>query len=193
MAITDIVERIGTDAAAEAGALLEAARTEASRITAEAEATAAREAAEARARAEQDAATEAATILANARLAVRDELLAAKRHLAEDVLDRAREALEALPDAEYLELIAQACAEVARGGETLAVARADAKRLAGIAERVRAMGREVTAVDGPAPLAHGVLLEGDRVRMELSPASLVDDRREELLLVAARALFGEGE
>jgi hypothetical protein len=35
-----------------------------------------------------------------------------------------------------------------------------------------------------------VLLTGDRVRVEVSPASLIDDARDELLLVASRTLFG---
>lgn len=193
MAITDILERISADAAGEAGAILKAAEEEAARITAEAESTVARETAAALAAADLDGGNEAATLLANARLSARDELLASKRALAEGVLDRARAALETLPDGEYLELIAGAAASACAGGETLAVAAADATRLAGLPERLRALGCRVTPAGEPAPLERGVLLSGDRVRVEVSPASLVEDRREELLLVAARALFGEGE
>lgn len=193
MAITDILQRIGSDAAGEAGSILQAAEEEASRITAEADEALARETASALAAAEQGAGNEAATLLANARLEARDTLLASKRALAEGVLDRARAALEMLPDGEYLALIADAAASACAGGETLAVAPADATRLASLPDVLRTRGCDVTLGDEPAPLERGVLLAGDRVRVELSPASLVDDRREELLLVAARALFGEGE
>lgn len=193
MAIIDILERIDTDAGAEAAEILTAAEAEAARITAEAEATVARESAAALAAADGDAAIGAATLLANARLTSRDALLASKRVLAESALERAREALEALPDAEYLELIANGVAATCAGGETLGIASADAKRLAKLPARLRELGCEVAFAAKPAPLSRGVLLTGDRVRVEVSPASLVADRREELLLVAARTLFGEGE
>jgi vacuolar-type H+-ATPase subunit E/Vma4 len=193
VAITDILERISADAAGEAGAILKAAEAEAARITAEAEATVARETAAALAAADLGAGNEAATLLANARLEARDTLLTGKRALAEGVLDRARAALEALPDGEYLALIADAAAGACAGGETLSIASADASRLAGLPEALRTRGCDVMLGGEPAPLERGVLLAGDRVRVEISPASLVDDRREELLLVAARALFGERE
>ena len=120
MAITDIISRISTDAATESAAVVDAAKAEAARIVAQAEATLAAEREAALAAAEHDAAEEAAMLLASARLAARDDLLARKRALAERVLERAGEALVALPDAEYLELITAGVAKAAAGGETLA-------------------------------------------------------------------------
>ena len=190
MAITDILTRIETDAASEAAAVVDAAKAEAARIVAQAEATLAAEREAALAAAEHDAAEEAAMLLASARLAARDDLLARKRALAERVLERAGEALVALPDAEYLELIASGVAQAAAGGETLSVAAADAKRLGGLAKRLDGRGVRVTVVSEPAPIERGVLLAGDRMRVEISPASFVADHRDRLLLVAAGALFG---
>lgn len=193
MAITDILTRIETDAASEAAAIIGAAEAEAARIVAQAEATLAAEREAALAAAEHDAAEEAAMLLASARLAARDDLLARKRALAERVLERAGEALVALPDAEYLELITAGVAKAAAGGETLAIATADAKRLGGLAKRLEDRGVRVSVAAEPAPIERGVLLTGDRMRVEVSPASLVADHRDRLLLVAAGALFGGEE
>ena len=132
-------------------------------------------------------------LLASARLAARDSLLARKRALAERVLELAGEALVALPDAEYLEMIAAGAVKAAAGGERLVVAAADAKRLGALPARLDALGARVTAAPGPAPIARGVLLTGDRMRVEVSPSSLVADHRDRLLLIAADALFGGEE
>ncbi len=193
MAITDLLTRIGSDAADEGGKIVGAAESEAALILSAAEATLATERAAALQAAERDGAEEAGMILANARLATRDALLAEKRALAERVLERAIEALEAMPDDAYLDLIARAVGRAAVGGETLTVAPADAKRLSGLGARLAADGVSVSVTSGAAPLDHGVLLTGDRIRVEVSPAALVSDRRDELLLVAARELFGGTE
>ncbi len=193
MAITDIIERIEADAAAEAGAIVEAAEAEAARLLAEAEAMLAAEREEALARVGREAAEEAGTLLANARLAARDELLVEKRALVERVLERARESLETLPDAQYLEFIAAGVREASAGGEALAVAPADSRRLGGLAARLTELGVRVTLASEPAPLEHGVLLVGDRVRVEVSPAAIIASRRDELLQTVARELFGGKE
>ena len=193
MAITDILTRIDTDASAEAGAIIAAAEAEAARLESEAAAGAARAREHSLAEAELRATEEAATLMANARLEARDALLGAKRELAEGVLERAREALEQLPDAEYLTLIADRAAESAEGATMLAIAAADAKRLAGLVENLQGRGVAIAVSTEAAPLDHGVLLTGDRVRVEVSPASIIADRRDELLLVAAQTLFGERE
>lgn len=193
MAIIDIIERIEADAAAEAGAIVEAAEAEAARLLADAEATLAAEREEALATVGREAAEEAGMLLANARLVARDALLVEKRALVERVLERARESLEALPDAQYLEFIAAGVREAATGGETLAVAPADTRRLGGLATRLAELGVRVTPASEPAPLERGVLLTGDRVRVEVSPAATIAGRRDELLLTAARELFGRKE
>lgn len=191
MAIADIVERIASDAAAEVAEIIGAAEAESQRIGADAAARRTREREHALERATRDAAGEAATMRANERLAARDALLTARGRHVEVVLALAVEALGALPDAEYLDLIARKVTTLARGGERLAVAAADATRLAPLAERLRESGIDVTTADEPAPLERGVVLTGDRVRIEVSPASLVAERRDQLAAVAASALFSE--
>lgn len=190
MAITDLIERIEGDASSEAAAIMDAARAEAAQITARAEATAAAERQAALAAAGQAASDERETLLANARLSARDGLLVRKREQAEAVLVRAREALESMPEAEYLELIAAAVERAATGDEMLAIASADADRLSGLAAALEQRGLALAVAKEPAPIDRGVLLTGDRVRVEISPASLVADARDQLLLVASQALFG---
>lgn len=190
MAIDDLITRIENDAAVEAEQLAAAAESEAAAIVSHAVATAESERAATMQRAVVAASNETATVLANARLKARDELLARKRIQAERVLERAQHALETLPDAEYLELIASAVAQRAVDGDRLAVAEADAQRLAGLKERLAAVGVDVTVAAEAAAQGRGALLTGDRVRLEVSPASLVAEQREHLLLVASRELFG---
>jgi hypothetical protein len=59
------------------------------------------------------------------------------------------------------------------------------------AARERGVDVELAFDDEPASLAHGVLLEGERMSVEISPAALVGERREELRGHAAVVLFGD--
>lgn len=190
MAIDDLIGRIEGDATEEAATVIKDAKASAKRLKAAAKDKADLERIRALEEARRRSAEESETLLANARLAARDRLLSAKRERAERVLVRAQQALEALPDAEYVDLIASAVARTAGSGETLSIAAADSKRLAGLAARLESLGVRLKPTAAAAPLDRGVLIEGDRLRVEVSPASLVADSRDRLLLVAARELFG---
>ncbi|MBE0475576.1 MAG: hypothetical protein IBX62_00525 [Coriobacteriia bacterium] len=193
MALADILERIHSDARREAAAMVQSARHAAEERVREAEARAAaeKEAAVSRARAEADA--EARTMLAGARLRARDRAVAERRRVVEHALSEAVRELDALPDDAYVALLAAGVARGARGGERVLIAPADAARLDGrLAEAVRAAGGpEVTVAREPAPVERGVMLEGSRMRVEVSPAAMVRARSEELTAKAAEVLFGE--
>ena len=197
MALSDIVRRIGGDAtdeaaalvaeaASQADALLGAARDEANRSR-----TAVLEAARA------GAAAEAETVRAAARLAARDNALAAKRKLIDLVLERAQDEIVGLGDAEYASFVARSIVAVARGGERVLVAPADAGRLAGrlphaVAAAAHAAGVAVPPLawtGDPAPVDHGVVLAGDRVSVDLSIDAIVGERADELAMLAAARLF----
>lgn len=193
MAIADIIERIEGDAQAEAEAILSAARARAEAIEAQARAEAEREAARIRARGFERARIQAEMLVANARLAARDALLAAKREMAERVLDEARRHLEDLPADEYAAFIARQVSKAALPGQRALIAAADRGRLAGLGSLLSKAGVDV-AVDGETPdLPHGVLLEGEGVRVEVSAAACVAEAHDALLLLAVRSLFGEEE
>lgn len=195
MALADIIDRIEGDAVREGQSLLDAAQAEAEQLL-----TAARDEAEGAAKravadAEREAARDAATLVAAARLAARDEALAGRRALIERAMAALADRLVALPDAEYVEYLADAIAKSARGDERVLVAEADRDRLGDLAAavevRARELGRELALAypDEPAPVAAGVLLEGERESVDLSIVGLIETRRESLVMEVADALF----
>jgi len=193
VALADILTRIDTDSESESGAILEAAQERADSILAEATSRADAHRAQVAAAATAAAAREADTIVVNARLAARDAEVTARRALLDEALAAAADALAALPDAEYSRFLAERIAEVARGGETLSFGADDASRRDLVTQELARIAPQLTlqVADEPAPFARGALLEGARVRAELSLSSLVDERREELEIVMARVLFPE--
>lgn len=199
MALADILNRIGADAAIESQAVIDAAQAEADRTLSEARAEA-EVAADAIARTSaREAALTAETLLANARLEARDALLVAKR----EVLDRALVMLGGriveLPDAEYAAFLARAIVDAARGGERVLVAAADAGRLGGLQAAVKsaatAAGRDLSLVfDGEhAAVAHGVMLLGARDSVDLSVDGIIGGQREALLMRLAALVFVDEE
>ncbi len=199
MALADIIGRIESDAGAEARALTDGAKARAEAMLARAKRDGQHDRDRTLLEARHDAESRAATLLANARLSARDEMLGAKRALVERVLLEAEERLLALDDDAYARLIAKGIVQSARGGDVVRVAAADRKRLAGlstwVADVADEAGRELELVYLPedADLAHGVVLEADRVSAEVSPASMVAGRRNELMAIATARLFPDEE
>jgi vacuolar-type H+-ATPase subunit E/Vma4 len=194
VALADILQRIEEDAGAEAAAILAQAEEAAAAVRAEAQERA-------RARTEQvvahtTAEAEAAgrTRLATARLAARDNALAAKRHLVERVLAEVVRHLESLPADEYAAFIAREVSRVARGGETLSIGQEDHARLsARLGVALAAAGVQVAIRGTTAAIDRGVLIEGDRVKVVVSAGSLVASRRDRLVAVVSETLFGHEE
>ncbi|MHB8805716.1 MAG: V-type ATP synthase subunit E [Coriobacteriia bacterium] len=191
MAIADIISRIEDDAQAEAGAVLVAAQARADATIAAARSGAERDAERIKTRGVEVARVEAGTLLANARLAARDALLGARKELAERVLAGVREALETLPDDEYAAFIARETARVAVPGQRIRVAAADAGRLADLGALVAAYGIEMAIEGEAADLSRGVRVEGEGVRVEVSPAAYVAEHHGDMLQIAVRELFRE--
>jgi vacuolar-type H+-ATPase subunit E/Vma4 len=195
VAIDDIVARIAQDAEAEAAAIVAEAEGDAARLTGDARSRAADEAARVVARGRTVAERDAATLVANARLAARDAMLAARLELDGEALAKAEAALVALPDAEYAALVARGVAASAAEGDRLLVGTADGARLrAGLPGALKAAGAPVLEIgDGPADVEHGVIVQGERVRVEVSPAAMIAEQRDEMLAIADTALFGAEE
>lgn len=189
MAIADIITRIEDDARAEADAIISAARERADAVRERARIDAEREAERIVERTLTQAKVEADTLLANARLAARDSLLAAKKDLAERALTEAETRLESLPDDEYAALIAREVAKVAVPGQRVRVSAADGSRLSTLDALLRDAGVDVTVEDGAADVDRGVCVEGDGVRVEVSAASYIAEHRADLLHVAVGVLF----
>ncbi|MDO9108448.1 MAG: hypothetical protein Q7U89_05595 [Coriobacteriia bacterium] len=194
MALSDIIQRIDRDADAEAFALLavaeERSAAQHTAVTAAAEADKAALLAKSAHQSEQDA----RTLVATARLRGRDRVLAEKRVLIARALDKAVESIEALDDALYAKVLATGVVKVARGGEIIRPASADAARLAGTLEpALSAVGIKATVGEPVVDLAHGILVQGDRVRAEVSARAMVDANRSELESLVAEKLFGGDE
>ncbi|MDP2182208.1 MAG: hypothetical protein Q8K99_06535 [Actinomycetota bacterium] len=191
MALADILKRIDRDAEDEANDVLLTAEREAQRLHAEAEATVVadheREVAHAQAVAQDDARTR----IAGARLRGRDRVLGEKRVLIDRVLHRSVESIEKLADDRYATLHAREVARATRGGERILVAEADGPRLnATLPAALAAVGVDAELSGTTGDIAHGVLLQGERMRMEISPAAMVDARRAELEALVSKHLFG---
>lgn len=192
MAIDDIVARITRDAEAEAAALLDAAREDADRVTADAAQRAEADAARAQARAKADAEREASTMTAAARLSARDSMLAARQAAVAATLGRVEEALVALPDDRYATLLVRELAGTRLPAGSLRAGSEDAARLrASLPAALAASGIHAGLADEPADIPHGIVLVGDRVRIEVSPGSIIESRRADLEAEIDRALFGE--
>ena len=194
MAIDDIVTRIAADARDEGDALLDAARADAERVRADAHARAeARTAGEA-ARGTADAERDAATLLANARLAARDALLTARQALDREAIERIEEALVGSDDERYAALLARGIAEAADCCGSLRIGTADPDRLRHtLPKALAAAGVTLPIEDAPADIERGVVLSGDRVRVEVSAAAMLKARRDDLLAEVDAALFGKDE
>ncbi len=192
MSLADIVRKIESDAGAEATAILRAAEADADEARAEAvrasESSRERTMAQARIASEDDARMRVAA----ARLSGRDRLLAEKRVMIERVLKQAMARLVALPDEEYAALLAREIARVARGPENIALGESDAERLSQhLPSALRDAGCDAQVGESTTQIDRGVLLEGDRMRVEVSVAALVHARQEEYEAVIAQTLFGE--
>lgn len=195
MALADIIKKIETEAHEESAAILQAAQQRASEILERAGAEAARKHDAALAEATEQAQREAARTVVAARLAARDEGLTRKRALVSEVLEQVVTSLPSAPAGVYAGFLARQVAAVARGGEIAHLGSADAHLADALAEGVRmsAPGLDMTIAAEPAPFKHGVLLVGDRVRVDLSLASIVGERREELEHLVASILFERGD
>lgn len=194
MALADILQRIEEDTTAEAAAIIEAAERSAAEVREDAQRRARAHVDAVLARTQAEAEAAARTRLATVRLAARDNMLAAKRQLVERVLADLVEHIERLPAPEYTAFIVRQIAEegLAPEGSTLSIGHEDHGRFvtllapalasAGISARIRGT---TGAID------RGVLIEGERVKVEVSARSLAASRREYLVRLISEALFGE--
>jgi vacuolar-type H+-ATPase subunit E/Vma4 len=200
VALADIIRRIEDDADVEARAMIEDAEVRAAAMVADSLAEAHALAERVRGEAERAAEHDAETLMANARLRARDRTLEARHELVRRVLERAERLVAEQPDPEYARFLARRVVATARGGETVRVGAEDAARMSGLlpeavdaAAKERDTELELAFSDEPADVPRGVVLEGERMSVEISAAALVGARREELRGHAAAILFGEGD
>ncbi len=199
MALSDIIERIASDARQEADAIVANANAEADRIIAAATSQATESAARIERDCARDANRDAETLLAGARLRARDNEVAVRGELVERALSMLEERIIGLPDDAYTAFLAGAVVDAAAGGEAVRIAPADVKRLAGLEAAVNAIAHDrdrdlvLHFESEPADVARGVVLIGDRSENDLSIAGVISAQRESLVMKLASALFVEGK
>lgn len=193
MALDDILERIASDATAEAAAIVGDAERRAEETLAAARERSARDSERALDRARALAEAEAGQVRAIARLTARDAELVARNRLVEQALGEVERGLAALSADRYTAFVAERIADAARGGERVLVASADLERLAGLEKAVAEIAPGLSLQwGGEVDVDHGVVLVGERVRADLSVAATVAARRDELAALIAETLFGKG-
>lgn len=194
MALADILQRIGEDAIVEAQEIVKEAEAAAEAVRSEALERARARTHEVVERATAEAQAAARTRLATARLAARDNALTAKRHLVERVLARVVSHLESLPAEEYTAFIVRGVKRIARSGESVSIGHGDHGRLAlSLAQALAGAGVDVSVRGTTGAIERGVLIEGDRVKVEVSARSLAASNRERLVEIISTSLFGDGE
>jgi len=194
VALADIIAKIESDAAEEAAGIVAVAEEQAATRLADARSKAEAHTAEVLQAAATAAKREADTVVVNARLHARDAEVTARRALVEEALHAAAEAIAQLPDDRYAAFLASRIAGAAKGGESLSLGSEDAERATRVSAALSALAPDLSLVvsDTPAPFLRGALLTGDRVRVDLSLDAIVEERRDELEMIVARALFGQG-
>lgn len=195
MALADILSRIEADGRSEAEAVDRAAAQRVEGILERARTQAAAHTEQVVGAAERDARRRADTTVVAARLAARDQAVAARRALVDEAIERLEHRLATLPDDRYARLLAARIAASARGGEVLRLGTADAGRSDEVLRALAAIAPDLRLeyAAEPAPFERGALLEGERVRADLSLSAIVDDERDRLEATAGAVLFPEGE
>lgn len=167
--IEKITARIQQDAQAEREAVLQEARQQADAIRADFQAQAQAAAAAAAEKSRTAAAQRLERLESAARMDARKQLLAAKQDCVQAAFDRALERLQALPEAEYIRLLAGLAAGSAQTGrEELILSPADRARVGGQvtaeANRLRD-GAAFTLSDETREMAGGLILRDGSVEI----------------------------
>ncbi|MGN0823167.1 MAG: V-type ATP synthase subunit E [Candidatus Gallimonas sp.] len=183
-----IVERILSDAEAEAAAIVKEAEEKAENIVAEARSRAEAQ----RKRTERETAERCKSIAdgkaASARLDSAKILLAEKRRVIDAIYARARERLIGLSEKECLSLTEKLLSEYAERGDEIVFAEnyayaSEAARLPVVKERALKISSERIKISG------GFVLRGEIADKDLSYAALLEADREEQQAALAAELF----
>ena len=187
-----IVARMESDTRAECDALAASAAENAAAILRDCQAQADAAARDSRQRAAAQAAEHLEHLNGSSQLACRQRVLAAKQDLIDEVFVRAAKALAALPQAEYIDLLATLAAENGSGDEELLLSAADRDAVGAAvveaANRKRAgaafrLSEETRATGG------GLVLRRDRVELNCSFAEKLRQLRQEESSAVAKLLF----
>ena len=187
-----IVARMESDTRAECDALAASAAENAAAILRDCQAQADAAARDSRQRAAAQAAEHLEHLNGSSQLACRQRVLAAKQDLIDEAFVRAAKALAALPQAEYIDLLATLAAENGSGDEELLLSAADRDAVGAAvveaANRKRA-GAAFRLSEETRDTGGGLVLRRDRVELNCSFAEKLRQLRQEESSAVARLLF----
>jgi len=193
MQAEQVIDKILSDARAQADAIKRQAEEREAAETARLNEDLTRFEQETKALAEKAAADERSQRLAVARMEAAKEYVTAKASLLDGVFSEARQKIEKLPDGEYRELMGKLMAAAAEtGGEKVVPgkndARIDAKLVAEVNARLKDKGKLALA-DEKHNFGGGFLLQRGKVRTNVSIDVLVGQARKDLEIEVAKDLF----
>ena len=187
-----IVARMESDTRAECDALAASAAENAAAILRDCQAQADAAARDSAQRAAAQAAEHLEHLNGSSQLACRQRVLAAKQELIDEAFARAARALTALPQAEYIDLLATLAAENGSGDEELLLSAAD--RAAVGAAVVEAANRKKAGAafrlsEETRDTGGGLVLRRDRVELNCSFTEKLRQLRQEESSAVAKLLF----
>lgn len=187
-----IVARMESDTRAECDALAVSAAENAAAILRSCQAQADAAARDSKQRAAAQAAEHLEHLNGSSQLACRQRVLAAKQALIDEAFARAAKALAALPQAEYIDLLATLAAENGSGDEELLLSAADRDAVGAAvveaANRKRA-GAAFRLSEETRDTGGGLVLRRDRVELNCSFAEKLRQLRQEESSAVAKLLF----
>jgi len=190
--IEKIIDRISGDAQAEIDAVLNQAKAEAAEITARYEAQAKAEAEEILARGKRAAAEREERLVSVAQLECRKAQLAAKQEVIDASFKLALEKLLALPQDEYVSLLAKLAVQAAPSGQgKLIFSQTDRARVgkAVVLAANEKLNGSLTLAEETRPMNGGFILSDGRVEVNCSFETLVRLQKAELTGKVTGVLF----
>ena len=190
--IEKITQRIASDAQAEVDRILGDARDEAGRIAANYRAQADAEAAELAAKNEKAAAEREERLVSAAQMEARKVQLAAKQEMVEKAYIQALDKLCALPEEQYVAILADLLVKASSNGKEEAVfSQEDRERVgeAAVAKANELSGKQLRLSEETQPIRGGFILKDKNVEVNCTFETLVRLQRGELERDVAKVLF----
>jgi V/A-type H+-transporting ATPase subunit E len=198
MSVEKIVEKILSDARAEAQHIVEGARAQAAQIREHAQSEAQRQRELILAQAHQEAQSRRAALLAEARAAARNAVLGAKRQVLARVFEQVAERLATMPAQEYKSWLLRLLVEASEtGDEEVILSPGDRQTLgetlvreanAQLAQRGKKGALKLSAETRN--FERGFVLKGRNSEINVTLEALLRRAQEELEIAVAQMLFG---
>lgn len=192
--IEKITQRIQTEAQTEIDRIMEEARAEAAQITARYQAQADAEAADLAAKNAKAAAEREERLVSVAQMEARKVQLAAKQEMVEKAYVRALEKLCAMPDTQYVAVLADLLTQASSTGREEAIFSAeDRKRIgeAAVAKANEISGKQLVLSKETRPMKGGFILKDQNVEVNCTFDTLVRLQKAETAGAVAKKLFPE--